>query len=371
MAIMAARRLPLSALLSQPLVAFIIEFDNEAEHRIPHRTTSYGKTPGSPRALWLVSMVMWENCMRCVPEQGISVRALECLVRARTNWNGMLRWKYIWLEPAPEDPRPKPPQSALIVRPTAAGRMAQQIWRPLTSEIESRWSERFGPAVVDRLRHALQTISSRLDPALPNCLPILKYGLFNQLLDLRRCGSVTPDPSASKPALPQLLSRVLLAFALEFETDSPLALAIGANVLRIVQADALRVRDLPARSGVAKPGLAMAVKFLTNHGYATVQPEARGSRVQVLILSPKGVQAHDQYQRRLAAVERNWEERFGAADIERLRTALQEVIGTSPDSALFRGLEPWPEGWRARVGRPLTLPHFPMILHRGGFPDGS
>ncbi|HTR93738.1 MAG TPA: hypothetical protein VMI73_18565 [Trebonia sp.] len=36
-----ADELPLSALLSQTLVAFTIEADNEAEHRIPHRTTDH------------------------------------------------------------------------------------------------------------------------------------------------------------------------------------------------------------------------------------------------------------------------------------------------------------------------------------------
>jgi hypothetical protein len=39
--------LPLSALLSQVLVAFTIEFDNEAEHRLPHSTTDHGSTPGA------------------------------------------------------------------------------------------------------------------------------------------------------------------------------------------------------------------------------------------------------------------------------------------------------------------------------------
>src|SRR6266487_1082973 len=50
--------LPLSALLSQALVAFTIEFDNEAEHRLPHRTTSHGASgpgDGAP-APWLVSL---------------------------------------------------------------------------------------------------------------------------------------------------------------------------------------------------------------------------------------------------------------------------------------------------------------------------
>jgi hypothetical protein len=40
-------RFPLATLLSFAVVAFTIEFDNEAEHRLPHRTTSHGATPNS------------------------------------------------------------------------------------------------------------------------------------------------------------------------------------------------------------------------------------------------------------------------------------------------------------------------------------
>lgn len=38
---------------------------------------------------------------------------------------------------------------------------------------------------------------------------------------------------------------------------------------------------------------------------------------------------------------------------------------------LFGGLEPYPGNWRASVRRPATLPYFPVVLHRGGYPDGS
>ena len=38
---------------------------------------------------------------------------------------------------------------------------------------------------------------------------------------------------------------------------------------------------------------------------------------------------------------------------------------------LFQALEPYPGNWRASVRRPGTLPHYPMVLHRGGYPDGS
>jgi len=27
--------------------------------------------------------------------------------------------------------------------------------------------------------------------------------------------------------------------------------------------------------------------------------------------------------------------------------------------------------WRAKFRRPEVLPHYPMVLHRGGYPDGS
>ena len=47
---------PLPTLLSQALVAYTIEFDNEAEHRMPHRTTR-GTGPRL-RGVWLVSMAM-------------------------------------------------------------------------------------------------------------------------------------------------------------------------------------------------------------------------------------------------------------------------------------------------------------------------
>jgi len=64
-------RLPLPALLSHLLVAFTIEFDNEFEHQMPHRTTKHGSSPGEGARPWLVSMAMWAHCMRLVPEEGI------------------------------------------------------------------------------------------------------------------------------------------------------------------------------------------------------------------------------------------------------------------------------------------------------------
>lgn len=199
-------RLPLSTLLSQALVAFTIEFDNEFEHQMPHRTTNYGSTGGSRQGPWLVSLVMWSNCMQFVGEEGVTVAELQRLARSRTNLDGMQRWGYIVVEPTSSGSRAKRPRPDALIRPTLKGQKAQEVWRPLFGLIEDRWQARFGTDTIRTLREALE------------CL--------------------VGDPAAQ----------------------------------------------------------------------------------------------------------------------------------TSP---LCEGLEPYPDGWRASVRKPAILPHYPMVLHRGGFPDGS
>ena len=138
-----ADRFPLPTLLSQALVAFTIELDNEFEHQMPHRTSSYGST-GPRGGPWLVSMVMWFNCMRFVSEKPMPVAELERRARTPTNLDGMRRWGYVVLEPAdPADRRPKPPRSGLTDPGDAPGcPAAREVWRPLPGVIEDRWRER-------------------------------------------------------------------------------------------------------------------------------------------------------------------------------------------------------------------------------------
>src|SRR5277367_1150288 len=143
----ASARLPLSALLSQVLVAFTIEFDNEAERQLQHRTTRHSSTKqastsGSLHTPWLVSLAMWSNCMQFVGEQGVRVGELESLARTKTNLNGMVRWGYVVVEPDPARGL-KPRPSDRLIRATPAGRKAQEVWRPLSGVIEKLWQERF------------------------------------------------------------------------------------------------------------------------------------------------------------------------------------------------------------------------------------
>jgi DNA-binding MarR family transcriptional regulator len=361
--------IPLPALLSSALVAFTIEFDNEAEHRLPHRTTNHGST-GEVHAPWLVSLVMWMNCMRFVDEKGVTIRDLERLARTETNLSGMERWGYVSVAPDESTAGKKQPRSAWVIRAKRGGMKAREVWRPLMSVIEERWRERFGVREIDRLRNSLWANVKQFELDLPDCLPILGYGLASREKYKQR----QADPGEEKAdaiALPSLLSKVLLAFTLEFESKSDVSLAICANVLRLVDKQGVRVRDLPRLAGVSTEGIAMALSFLAKQGFAAVKPESSGSRVKLLLLTAKGERERKKYIDLLADIEERWQSQFGET-IHELRNCLESLAGgMTATSPLFRGLQPYPEGWRAALPKPEALPHYPMVLHRGGYPDGS
>jgi hypothetical protein len=185
--------LPKSTLLSQTLVAYTIEFDNEFERRVPHRTKVSISKGGSRGGPWLVSLVMWSNLLRWVPDEGVTVRDLQRSARvANLSLAGMERWGYITLEPDPSYGRPKPPRLDWIVRPAAKGRAARAVWQPLFDVIERRWEERFGTSEIDELRASLRTLVGRLDVDLPEYLPVLGYGIVAEVD--RRTGRAPSPP---------------------------------------------------------------------------------------------------------------------------------------------------------------------------------
>src|SRR5271165_246077 len=361
----------LSALLSQALVAFTIEFDNEAEHRLPHRTTDHGAS-GHGDGAWLVSLVMWENCLRHVTDQPITVGELETRARTGTNLDGMRRWGYITIDGTAKKIHHGRPGPDAVLRATAAGLRAREVWLPLSALIEQRWRERFGGDQVDRLRESLTTVVSQLDPGLPDCLPILGAALLSRGPDpaLPPAGHVDP---AGLP-LSALLSRVLLSFALEYEREAGLSLAISANVLRVLGTDGTRPRDLPPLTGTSKESVSWAMGILIRGHLATEEaPDPATSRGKIARLTPRGLDAQHLYHEFVGAIEQRWHERFTGSAIGALRTSL-EALASAPDgepTPLFRGLDPYPDNWRAAVRRPAILPHYPMVLHRGGYPDGS
>lgn len=359
-----ATDVPLHVPLSQTLVAFTIECDNLAEARIPHSTTRHGSTTSAQPGPWLTSLAMYLNCMQFL-DNGISARELVRAARARTNFHGMLRWGYITIRPDPSSGRPAPPKAEWIVRPTEAGRNAKETWRPLTGEVEERWKQRFGGRQVTQLIASLAAVEQQFDLDLPDCLPILGYGLYSNTAKYRK-----RTARSSEARLPVLLARVLLVYALEFEAKSELSLAISANALRVLQDDGVPVRLLPRLAGISKEAMAVAMNFFVKRGYADVKTDS--SRAKVARLTEKGLKAKAAYSKQAQEVEVEWHQRFGQA-IDDLRKSIDPIVGNGVVGScpLFAGLEPPPNGWRAEVPGPQTLPHFPVVSHRGGYPDGS
>jgi hypothetical protein len=215
-----------------------------------------GDRPGAAaRTPWLVSMAMWSNCMQYVPEAGIPVRDLARRARLTTASMRLIVtrmgawWGYLAVKPDPSRPRP-----------SAAGRRAQHVWRPLA------------PLIEDRFIETANTTLGRLSKT----------------------------------------------------------------------------------------------------GHVLLGPGPGGGRTRLARLTPRGRAAQQRYYVPQDAIERRWAERFGADRIRAVRDALERLVGApAAPSPLLRGTEPYPDGWRASLPPPQTLPHYPLVLHRGGFPDGS
>lgn len=376
-------RLPLPTLLARLLVAFTVEFDNEFEHRMPHRTSSTATGP-SRRGPWLVSQVLWENVMRHIDPGGVTVRELHARARTtRDSLAGLQRWGYVTVDEGGRDGvsgsgrRPVGSDGDRWVLPTRGGRRAQEVWRPLAAMVEDRWRRRFGAVPVNRLNRGLAEMVRLIDADLPLYLPIVYPTQGGQTEVFT---AAPPRAGAERAAaveglgLSALLAQVLLAFTIEFEGDSEISLAVGANTLQILDTAGKRRRDLPALSGLSKEAQSMTVGFLERLGCATVATDPHAVRGKIVLLTDKGERTRDRFGELLASTEHGWTARFGPDAMTHLRQSLEEVVGAGSPSGgtvLFEGLVPYPDGWRASVRATGRLPDHPVVLHRGGFPDGS
>lgn len=382
----------LAGLISALLVAYTIEFDNEFERHMPHVTTMFG--PGGPEPgvtssgkpfgrTWLASQAMWSNGLRYIGRGGVLLADLSALP---TIFKGMRRWGYVVARPGPgsgEDPGSEPGQDWLV-RPTRNGIRAQAIWSRLDGVVDRRWESRFGADAVGALRRSVAAVVGAAAGTMPLYLPVMGYAdgmRVNYAPPARPLRPVFEPPDGD---LSVLLSRALLAFALDFERESRLSLAIGANTLRVLDADGVRLADLPGLTGTSKEGVAASVGFLGRHGCVTVGADPSGRRGKSVRLTTRGAAAQAKHRRISAAVEDDWRERFGAAAVGGLRAALGVLadhrtdgrptlaLGLEPPAGAWRSRPPYLAQTRARLADPwAALPRYPLVLHRGGFPDGA
>jgi hypothetical protein len=286
----------------------------------------------SKKGPWLVSLAMWSNFLRCVTDEGVPLREVARHARvtpdgAKVALRGMSRWGYVVDGPS--------------IRPTKAGRRAAELWPPLLETVEARRQS-------DELLAALADLVRQSDIELPSYLPLLRYSMRAEVPEIPLA-----EPESGLSYV-ELLAKALLMFTLDYETQTRMPLAIAANFLRPLGEEPIRSRDLPMLSGVARE--------VTKNTVARLQKLDLVTSGLSLSLTPDGIRARNHYRRLVRDVERQWRERFGAP-VAKLRSALE--------SAEFRRPEPYPDGWRATVPQPAALPDHPLVLHRGGYPDGS
>lgn len=344
----------LSALLSQVLVAFTVEFDNEFERRMGE--------PGYAGAR--LSLVVWTNLMRFVGEGGISVRHLAAQALAPDNQvkfqlGCLERWGFVVLRPDPSDDRPIPSKAHRqsgrelrdgwgsgrgiradwLVRLTSKGLTASKIWPLLFGEIERRWEKRFGKDEISRLRQCLQGVADQLEVELPDGLPGRWEGAADFPPRVKRDGGSLP--------LATLLSQLLLTFRLEFDRESPAALIDCANTLRVLGERPIRAAEIPRLTGGSPETSDIGWQIKP---YVVVTSDPAASRGKVVRLSPRGLTAQQTYHRLIWEIEKRWEQRFGHELIGMLRESLEGLFdrhrGGGP--LLAEGLVP-PAG-TARAG---------------------
>lgn len=324
---------PLSALLSQILVAYAVELDCEFERRMLEMQGIGAR----------LSLVVWLNLLRFLSDGPVSVqtlasRALAADEQIKHQLGCLERWGFILLQSGKRTGfgSGRGIRADWPVRLTASGEKAVKIWPELIPEIDARWAKRFGEDVT-QLCGALEAIEHRVDLELPRGLPgaILKLPEFAPRTSLAEDGL----------PLPVLLSRVLLAFALDFERDSRTPISLCANAIRVLSDEPIPEAEIPKRTGCSEEtsGIGWQLK-----PYIVVQTDPARGRGKFVRLSEAGIRTQHKYYRLADDIEERWMERFTGRTKE-LRESLTALL---KNSRLSEGLKPPPGTTRAGTQTP-------------------
>ncbi len=330
---MSAPTKPLSALLSQILVAYTVELDGEFE-RLMLATQTRGAR---------LSLVIWLNMLRFLAAGPVSVRTLAAHgltgeAHATAGLGCLERWGVIVLQPGkrPGFGSGRGIRADWPVRLTASGETAVKIWPGLIQEIDRRWSKRFGEDAA-KLHRSLQAIEQQLDLELPQGLPVA-------LLKLPRFGPRKSPVEEGLP-LPVLLSRVLLAFALDFERESQAPISLSANAIRILGDEPVPEAEIPKRTGCSDETAGLGWQ---HKPYIVVERDPARGRGKFVRLSERGIKAQEEYYSLTREIENTWKKRFRSA-VKELGESLTSVLKSGE---LSDGLKPPPGTTRAGAQTP-------------------
>jgi hypothetical protein len=343
------RQAPFGALIAWVWTAFTIEVDNAIE----------AGAGAASRRHFRISLPMWANGLRLIESDGVTVAELQSRARASCNLGGLERWG--WIVVGDNGPGRRAGfgshrgiKPGTLLRPTKGGAEARRRFPQVIAEVEEAWERRFGREVIDGLRGALDAPAQPMPWSPPEVHP--SDGFYTHVVAAQGDGESGP--------LIALLGQVLTALTLDAERDAKVSLPLAVNFLRVIDSRVVQVRDLPARSGVSREAVAMGVNYLMRTRLAEPGPTKRS-----VSLTPAGLDALERCQT-VAARQKNGDCQEALIGVLSQRESLVE--GLVPPEGCWRGERPYLAQTQRVLADPLaSLPRHPMVLHRGGWPDGS
>jgi hypothetical protein len=264
--------------------------------------------PGMP------SLDFWANLLRAIGEKGSDLGempAIICLSRRAVRTRIATAVRRGWVEQL------KLGRGRTSVCLTNRGSEVAARWKLLQKTAEEGWQATIGVDQISRLRAALE----RLVAAFPLEHPHYPagYGSADASITGRGGQDWKAVPrgvggSVSDCPLSALVAQALVAFAIDYEEISPVALSLSTAVIMRVPSKGIPLKML---------GDSIGVSALCRHGFLLVSGAGAS---QTACLTSKGLAVKYAYEGRIEAVETEWQDRFGRSPVAELRHALERVV---------------------------------------------
>ncbi|HVE76366.1 MAG TPA: hypothetical protein VND22_06330 [Actinomycetota bacterium] len=284
---------PLSVLVSRVLVPLVWELDD-----------------GSNEA----SLAVWADLLRVVPDEGALQQDLLALAHVSPRSMNVLVSAAVKLGLVTIVKVPKGP-----LTPTKKGHAARRAWDAHLAAVEKRWRREHKTAP---LIAALARLMEGIEVELPWLL--LPYGPADNSASI---GPPVPrQPLHDGLPLLALLSQLLAALALSYESKHGWMLSMMSTTFDGFPDEGLPMEDVPAFAGVKGNGKTLHER----HGILTVEPMAGQPRRKIVKLTEKGVRFRDLHLPTIESVEREWAAQDGLEALAHVRRELSRVAAGLP-----------------------------------------
>jgi hypothetical protein len=259
------------------------------------------------------SLDLWANLLRALDNAGIDRRELPMILRLSKRAlrsRVLTAARHRWVEELQSG------RGQVKVRLTVRGSDVATRWKSLQGSAEERWRAETGVNRTDRLRTSLEQLVAALPLEHPH-YPA-SYGAADASITGGKGQDWRPvlrgnGDTVSELPLSALVSQALVAFAMNYEEESPIALSLSGTVIRLIPPEGRTLRGLGHSAGISA---------LVRHGFLRVSGNAGG---EIVHMTPKGHAVSCAYDGRIRAVETEWCKAFGDVSITLLRQALEKV----------------------------------------------